>query len=292
MTAASGQRPASGDRVLAPFGRRACEVVANEPTGGYRLLAALDREGPEPEPGQFYMLTGERWGSEAGRPYLPRAFSVAAAAPGEGGLRLDFLLEAVGPGTRALASLAPGETLWVTGPLGRPFSGPAELAPGRRGGDPGRRRDRDRAARDPAPPPRRAGRRPAHPARLSRSRPLGRARALRLLGDPARLRGRPQRPSGLRHRPAGGAARGRRRGQRLRLCLWPAGDAGGGAGALRRARGRGRAGDGGADGMRVRLLLRLRGAARRRRLYAAVRGWADRERDGDRDGARRRESGH
>ena len=134
MTAASGQRPAaSGDRVLAPFGRRACEVVGNRPTGGYRLLSALDREGPEPEAGQFYMLTGERWGAESGRPYLPRAFSVAAARREQGGVRLEFLLEAVGPGTRALASLAAGETLHLTGPLGRPFSAPTELAPGAAG---------------------------------------------------------------------------------------------------------------------------------------------------------------
>jgi NAD(P)H-flavin reductase len=131
VTATSDQRPAiNDDRVLAPVGRRACEVVANEPTGGYQLLAALDPEGPEPEAGQFYMLTGERWGSESGRPYLPRAFSVAAADRREGQIRLDFLLEAVGPGTRALASLVPGETLWLTGPLGRAFSGTAELAPG------------------------------------------------------------------------------------------------------------------------------------------------------------------
>jgi NAD(P)H-flavin reductase len=104
--------------------------VGNQPTGGYRLLSALDREGPEPEPGQFYMLACERWGAESGRPYLPRAFSVAAARAERGGARLEFLLEAVGPGTRALAALAPGEALQLTGPLGRPFSDPSRLAPG------------------------------------------------------------------------------------------------------------------------------------------------------------------
>jgi dihydroorotate dehydrogenase electron transfer subunit len=118
------------DRVLAPFGRRDCEVVANEATGGYRLLSALDRTGPAPRAGQFYMLTGERWGGGAGeRPYLPRAFSVAEAESADGGVRLDFLLEAVGPGTQRLAELRTGETLSVTGPLGRPFSRPAELEP-------------------------------------------------------------------------------------------------------------------------------------------------------------------
>lgn len=117
------------DRVLAPFGRRACEVVDNEQTGGYRIVSALDGDGPEPAAGQFYMLATDEWGSPSGRPYLPRAFSVAAAEPTEAGVRLGFLLEAVGPGTERLAALTPGEQLHVTGPLGRPFSGLREVAP-------------------------------------------------------------------------------------------------------------------------------------------------------------------
>jgi dihydroorotate dehydrogenase electron transfer subunit len=117
------------DRVLAPFGRRDCEVVANEATGGYRIVSALDAHGPMPGAGQFYMLTGERWGGEGGRPYLPRAFSVAQAEAGARGVRLDFLLEAIGPGTERLAGLEVGETLRITGPLGRPFSALAALAP-------------------------------------------------------------------------------------------------------------------------------------------------------------------
>ena len=120
-------------RVLAPFGRRRCEVVANVTTGGYRIVSALDAAGPEPAAGQFYMLATERWGSEGGRPYLPRAFSVAMAEPADGGVRLDFLLEALGPGTERLAELEAGEGLLVTGPLGRPFSMPAEVSPGASG---------------------------------------------------------------------------------------------------------------------------------------------------------------
>jgi dihydroorotate dehydrogenase electron transfer subunit len=116
------------DRVLAPFGRRRCEVVSNEATGGYRIVSALDREGPEPAAGQFYMLATERWGGPTGRPYLPRAFSVAEAEVGEEGVRLDFLLEAVGPGTELLAELPTGEGLLLTGPLGRPFSDLSELS--------------------------------------------------------------------------------------------------------------------------------------------------------------------
>ena len=75
------------------------------------------------------LAAADGWGQRNGRPYLPRAFSVAEARPAEGGVRLDFLVEAVGPGTERLAGLRPGEGLWVTGPLGRPFSPPRELAP-------------------------------------------------------------------------------------------------------------------------------------------------------------------
>ncbi len=120
-------------RATAPFGRRSCEVVANEPTGGYRIVSALDRRGPQPRAGQFYMLATDGWGGSGGRPYLPRAFSVAAAEPGEDAVRLDFLLEAVGPGTERLAALGDGDALHLTGPLGRPFADPAELAPGSAG---------------------------------------------------------------------------------------------------------------------------------------------------------------
>jgi len=94
------------------------------------VFSALDPEGPEPAPGQFYMLSGRPgWGAETGRPYLSRAFSVAAAERAGDGVRLDFLVEAVGPGTRALASLEAGGRLLLTGPLGAPFSSLAELAP-------------------------------------------------------------------------------------------------------------------------------------------------------------------
>jgi len=122
----SEQREA--ERILAPFGRRLCEVVANRVAGGYRIFSALDASGPAPRAGQFYMLAAANgWGQRDGRPYLPRAFSVADAEPGDGGVRLDFLVEAIGPGTERLADLDEGEGLWITGPLGRPFSSPGEL---------------------------------------------------------------------------------------------------------------------------------------------------------------------
>ncbi|MDQ6820496.1 MAG: dihydroorotate dehydrogenase electron transfer subunit [Actinomycetota bacterium] len=107
----------------APFGRRRAAVIDNQRVGAYRLVRCEDTTGPPPRPGQFYMLAAvERWGAGvAERPFLPRAFSVMRAAAG----RLEFLLEDVGPGTRRLAELRPGEELWITGPLGLGFTAPA-----------------------------------------------------------------------------------------------------------------------------------------------------------------------
>jgi dihydroorotate dehydrogenase electron transfer subunit len=108
-------------RVTAPFGRRRCEVVSNEPAGMYRLVEAADPDGPTPLAGQFYMLAADRgWGGEDGRPHLARAFSVCRVR----GERLGFLVDAIGPGTARLAELEPGEGLWLVGPLGVGFSLP------------------------------------------------------------------------------------------------------------------------------------------------------------------------
>ena len=122
--------PKLGERVVAPFGRRSCEITRNLASGGYRIFSALDAAGPEPAAGQFYMLVAESgWGADMGRPYLARAFSVADAERQAGGVRLDFLAQAIGPGTDRLASLEPGDRLWITGPLGRPFAAPADVSP-------------------------------------------------------------------------------------------------------------------------------------------------------------------
>jgi len=90
--------------------RERLRVVANEAVGPYTLLR-LERGGLDPGiPGQFFMLEAP------GRP-LPRPMSLCQAPPGE----LSFLLEAVGPGTRALANAQPGEEIHVFGPLGNGY---------------------------------------------------------------------------------------------------------------------------------------------------------------------------
>lgn len=81
-----------------------------EAVGRYALLR-VSRAGLEPgEPGQFFML------APPGR-VLPRPMSLCLALPGE----LAFLLDPIGPGTRALAALGPGDELEILGPLGHGF---------------------------------------------------------------------------------------------------------------------------------------------------------------------------
>jgi dihydroorotate dehydrogenase electron transfer subunit len=113
------------DRTLAPMGRRLAEVTAYRRVGAYDVVSCDDPDGPGPDPGQFYMLAAaERWGGgEDERPFLPRAFSVLRRH--EDGT-LDFLLEDVGPGTRRLAELRPGDGLWLLGPLGNGFAPPRD----------------------------------------------------------------------------------------------------------------------------------------------------------------------
>jgi dihydroorotate dehydrogenase electron transfer subunit len=85
-------------------------VVAREQIGPYTLLR-VDRGGIDPGiPGQFFML-------EAPGRVLPRPMSLCLAPPGE----LGFLFDAIGPGTRALAELEPGDELGILGPLGNGF---------------------------------------------------------------------------------------------------------------------------------------------------------------------------
>ena len=85
-------------------------VVAVEAIGAY-VLVRVTRGSLDPGiPGQFFML-------EAPGRVLPRPMSLCLAPRGE----LAFLLDPIGPGTRALAALEPNDRLHVFGPLGNGF---------------------------------------------------------------------------------------------------------------------------------------------------------------------------
>ena len=86
-------------------------VVATEAVGPYTLLRVdARRRSTRGRPGQFFML-------EAPGRLLPRPMSLCLAPPGE----LAFLIDPIGPGTRALCALEPGDELAVLGPLGNGF---------------------------------------------------------------------------------------------------------------------------------------------------------------------------
>ena len=85
-------------------------VTGVEAIGPYTLLR-VERGDLDPGvPGQFFML------SPPGR-VLPRPMSLCLAPPSE----LAFLIDPIGPGTRALCALEPGDGLTVFGPLGNGF---------------------------------------------------------------------------------------------------------------------------------------------------------------------------
>jgi NAD(P)H-flavin reductase len=88
----------------------ALRVISNEAVGPYTLLSVERGAVDAGIPGQFFMLT------PPGR-LLPRPMSLCTAPPGE----LGFLIDAIGPGTRALCALRSGDTLSVLGPLGNGF---------------------------------------------------------------------------------------------------------------------------------------------------------------------------
>jgi dihydroorotate dehydrogenase electron transfer subunit len=90
--------------------RELLPVLDSERIGPYTLLQ-LARGRLEPgSPGQFFML-------EAPGRLLPRPMSLCQAPPGA----LAFLVDPVGPGTRALCALEPGAEIHVFGPLGNGF---------------------------------------------------------------------------------------------------------------------------------------------------------------------------
>jgi dihydroorotate dehydrogenase electron transfer subunit len=90
--------------------RERLKVTGAEPVGPYTLLRVRRGSLDAGIPGQFFMLEAP------GRP-LPRPMSVCLARPRE----LAFLIDPIGPGTRALCRLGRGQELNVLGPLGNGY---------------------------------------------------------------------------------------------------------------------------------------------------------------------------
>jgi dihydroorotate dehydrogenase electron transfer subunit len=90
--------------------RERVSVTGAEAVGPYTLLRITRGRLEAGVPGQFFMLEAP------GRP-LPRPMSVCLAPPGE----LAFLIDPIGPGTRAVCALEAGDELGVLGPLGNGF---------------------------------------------------------------------------------------------------------------------------------------------------------------------------
>jgi dihydroorotate dehydrogenase electron transfer subunit len=105
--------PSASDKLsLATIGarRERLGVLGAEQIGPYTLLR-LERGCLQPGvPGQFFML-------EAPGRVLPRPMSLCLAPPGE----LAFLIDPIGPGTRALCALRSCDAIHVLGPLGNGF---------------------------------------------------------------------------------------------------------------------------------------------------------------------------
>src|SRR4029078_10570127 len=95
-------------------------LVAREPLDGpYVVLTVRHAEAARAARAGHFVTS--KAGPSA-RPPLRRPFSILTVDPGRETFRL--FLKAIGPGTRALAALAPGGLAQCLGPLGRPFTAP------------------------------------------------------------------------------------------------------------------------------------------------------------------------
>jgi NAD(P)H-flavin reductase len=85
-------------------------VTGSEQVGPYTLLRVRRGRLEAGVAGQFFML-------EAPGRLLPRPMSLCLAPPGE----LAFLIDPIGPGTRALCALESGDRISILGPLGKGY---------------------------------------------------------------------------------------------------------------------------------------------------------------------------
>jgi dihydroorotate dehydrogenase electron transfer subunit len=101
---------------------RIAPLVAREPLGGAYVLLTFRH--PEvaggAQPGQFVMIKA----GVSAEPPLRRPFSLLSVDPRSDTFTL--FVKAVGQGSRALAALSPGDVAQCLGPLGRPFTLPAD----------------------------------------------------------------------------------------------------------------------------------------------------------------------
>jgi dihydroorotate dehydrogenase electron transfer subunit len=105
--------------------RTRCEVLSNRRTGAYHSITLVAPDvADKAKPGQFVEIA-----VPGGRDFLlRRPFSIHQASRRGGWAgTLEIVLEAGGPGTAWLAGVKTHDVLDVIGPLGRPFSYPAEL---------------------------------------------------------------------------------------------------------------------------------------------------------------------
>lgn len=110
-----GRLPAEARVQLAAVsGRRTCGADA------FVLEVELAEPLPPVTPGQFAMLSP----GDGSGPLIPRPFSVYDQPAAD---RLAFLVQVLGPGTRALAELPPGGAVLCTAPLGCGFRVPAPV---------------------------------------------------------------------------------------------------------------------------------------------------------------------
>jgi dihydroorotate dehydrogenase electron transfer subunit len=84
---------------------------------GVRLDVRLQSPVPTVRPSQFFMLRR----ADGFGPLLARPFSLYLRKGGEFGVEFSFLVKVMGPGTRALAGLRPGDAVDLVGPLGNGF---------------------------------------------------------------------------------------------------------------------------------------------------------------------------
>jgi dihydroorotate dehydrogenase electron transfer subunit len=118
VTPAADLRPE--DRPAGSAAEQAASVVAHVAVNAEYRHLVLQAAAPATDaaPGQFFQLLCPAPPGAA--PFLRRPMSVYGADPTAG--EVAFLYKVTGAGTSGLATLAPGDTLNIVGPLGRGFA--------------------------------------------------------------------------------------------------------------------------------------------------------------------------